>query len=82
VQATSEMILARRPAVIVELRYGDNVKTADIPREMSAWNALGGLPAVKDHRVHVLVGDEFVTPGPRIVDAMRSLARVLHPELQ
>ncbi len=82
VQATSEMILARQPAVIVELRYGDSVKTADIPREMAAWNALAATPAVRDHRVHVLVGDEFVTPGPRVVNAIRALAHALHPGLR
>jgi ABC-type Fe3+-hydroxamate transport system substrate-binding protein len=82
VQATSELILSRRPEVIVELRYGDNVKVADIPREMQAWNALSSLPAVKNHRVHVLVGDEYVVPGPRVADAVQRLARTLHPELK
>jgi len=82
VQATTEMILARRPAVIVELRYGDSVTATEIPRATDAWNALGATPAVRDHRVHVLIGDEFVTPGPRIVDAMRRLARALHPEVR
>ena len=82
VQATSELILSRRPEVIIELRYGDNVKVADIPREMQAWNALSSLPAVKNHRVHVLVGDEYVVPGPRVADAVQRLARTLHPELK
>jgi iron complex transport system substrate-binding protein len=82
VQATSEMILARRPEAIVELRYGDSVRAADLPREMNAWNALAALPAVRDRRVHVLVGDEFVTPGPRITGAIRILARTLHPGLK
>ena len=79
-QATTELILARRPDVVVELRYGDNVKVADIPREMEAWNALSSLPAVKNHRVHALVGDEYVVPGPRVVDAVRRLAATIHPE--
>lgn len=82
VQATTELILARQPDVIVELRYRDSVKAADIPREMRAWDALASLPAVRNHRVHVLVGDEFVVPGPRVVDAVRRLARALHPELK
>jgi iron complex transport system substrate-binding protein len=82
VQATSELILSRRPEVIVELRYGDNVKVADIPREMQAWNALSSLPAVKNHRVHVLVGDEYVVPGPRVAEAVRRLATTLHPEVR
>ena len=82
VQATSELILARRPDVIVELRYGDNVKVADIPREMKVWDALASIPAVKNGRVHVLVGDEYVVPGPRVADAVQRLARVIHPEVR
>jgi iron complex transport system substrate-binding protein len=79
VQATTELLLSRRPDVIVELRYGDNFKVADIPREMQAWNALASIPAVKNHRVHVLVGDEYVIPGPRVADAIEHLANVIHP---
>ncbi len=82
VQAGTELILARRPDVIVELRYGDAVRAAEIPRAMQAWNALASVPAVRNGRVHVLVGDEFVTPGPRVVDAIRALARAIHPELR
>ena len=81
VQASTEMILTRRPDVIIELRYGESVSTADLPRELAAWNTLASVPAVKNHLVHVLVGDEFVVPGPRIVLAAERFARTLHPGL-
>ncbi|MBI3492160.1 MAG: ABC transporter substrate-binding protein [Acidobacteria bacterium] len=80
VQTTTEMILARRPDVIIELRYGDSSKSLDVKRELGAWEALPSVPAVKNHRVHLLVGDEFVVPGPRVVDATRKLAETLHPK--
>ena len=80
VQAGTEMILTRRPDVIIELRYGESVSTTDLPRELAAWNTLASVPAVKNHLVHVLVGDEFVVPGPRIVLAAERFARTLHPE--
>jgi len=38
------------------------------------------VPAVKSGRVYLLVGDEFVVPGPRIVVAAERFARTLHPE--
>ena len=79
VQATTEMILTRRPEVIVELRYGSNAQVRDPAREVAPWGAVPSVPAVRDRRVHVLVGDEFVIPGPRIVVAAERLARVLHP---
>ena len=73
VQASTEMILARRPDVIVELRYGQSAKNSDPSRDLRAWDALGSVPAVKAKRIHVLVGDQFVVPGPRIVEAAREL---------
>jgi iron complex transport system substrate-binding protein len=80
VQASTEMILTRRPDVIVELRYGDSLKTIDIPRQLKDWDALASVPAVKNHLVTILVGDDFVVPGPRLVGATRKLAATLHPE--
>ena len=76
------MILARRPDVIIELRYGQSAKDSNPSRDLRAWDALGSVPAVKAKQIHVLVGDEFVVPGPRIVDAARRLAQILHPEGQ
>jgi len=75
---TTELVLARAPDVIIELRYarGDSTDAADL-RE---WNALPAVPAVKNKRVHMLHGEEFVVPGPRVADATERLARLLHPE--
>jgi iron complex transport system substrate-binding protein len=80
VQASTELLLTRRPEVIIELRYGDSQLTADVQKDLLAWNTLASVPAVKNHRVHALVGDEFVVPGPRVIEATRKLARTLHPE--
>jgi len=46
------------------------------------WNRLSAVPSVKNHRVIVLTGDEFVVPGPRVAAATEKLARALHPELR
>ena len=81
VQASTEMLIASKPEVIVELRYGDNLKNADIARELRAWDTLASVPAVRSHRISALAGDEFVVPGPRVVDATRRLAEALHPGL-
>ena len=62
VQASTEMILARRPEVIIELHYGDSVKSTELRREAAVWDALPSIPAVRNHRVYLLVGDEFVVP--------------------
>ena len=80
VQASTEMLLASKPDVIVELLYGDSLENADISRELRAWDALASVPAVRAHRVSALTGDEFVVPGPRLVHATLKLARAIHPE--
>ncbi|PYQ80841.1 MAG: hypothetical protein DMG01_05715 [Acidobacteria bacterium] len=72
---------ARRPEVIIELHYGDSVKSTELRREAAVWDALPSIPAVRNHRVYLLVGDEFVVPGPRVVNATRTLARTLHPSV-
>ena len=80
VQAGTEQILARRPDVIVELRYGESAKNVDPTRDLRAWDSLGSVPAVRTKRIVILVGDQYVVPGPRIVQAARELAQALHPE--
>jgi iron complex transport system substrate-binding protein len=79
VQMSDEMILARAPDVIIELHYGAELSDR-LDGERLVWNRLGSLPAVKNRRVYLLAGDEFVVPGPRVVDATRKLAQTLHPE--
>jgi len=79
VEASTEMVLARHPDVIIELRYGDTAPVSDTGRLVREWEALPSVPAVRNHRVYVLTGDQFVVPGPRIVQATRQLAAVLHP---
>lgn len=80
VQATSENILGLAPDVIIELKYTGQQDTDTIVRERAVWNTLSAVPAVRSGRVYVLVGDEFVVPGPRIPLAAERLARTLHPD--
>jgi iron complex transport system substrate-binding protein len=80
VEMSTEMVLTRAPEVILELHYGDSLKAEQFDVERRVWNALPSLPAVRNNRVFLLGGDEFVVPGPRIVLAAERFARVLHPE--
>jgi len=81
VQMSTEMILTRAPDVVIELHYTTALRTDQLAAERRVWSALPSLPAVRDNRVYLLVGDEFVVPGPRIVIAARRLAGTLHPEV-
>jgi len=73
IQATTELILARAPDVIIEVESTGTPNT-------KAWDALPSVPAVRSHRVYLLQGDEMVNPGPRVAHAIQRMAAVLHPE--
>ena len=75
VQMSTEMILARAPEVIIDLHYGTSLRPDRVDVERRVWDRLPGVPAVKSGRVYLLMGDEFVVPGPRIVEAVRRFAR-------
>lgn len=80
VQMSTEMILARAPDVVIELHYGRSLDQRALDRERRVWDALPAVPAVARKRVHLLMGDEFVVPGPRIVLAAERFGRTLHPD--
>jgi iron complex transport system substrate-binding protein len=79
VQATTELIIARRPDVILELRaepLGDERQV----RELASWTPLSSVPAVRGGRIHIIADPRTVIPGPRVAEGAAVIARVLHPE--
>jgi iron complex transport system substrate-binding protein len=71
-QYSVERLLSRAPQVIViGVRDG-----APSPAPLLRFPA---LPAVHDGRVHQLDADLLFRPGPRLVDGIEALARLLHP---
>jgi iron complex transport system substrate-binding protein len=77
VQATTELILARAPDVIIELRAEGLGDPSRRTAERDTWSTLASVPAVRRKRIYFLEGSEFVVPGPRIAEAARTMADVL-----
>jgi iron complex transport system substrate-binding protein len=78
-----EDVLARNPEVIVDM--GDMSQTEGVTEQhkreiVALWDQYHALAAVKEHRVFAVASDIFTVPGPRMVDAARAFARMLHPE--
>lgn len=49
-------------------------------REMKArWEQWPDLPAVREKRIHVVDSDLYDRPGPRMVDGLEELFRLIHP---
>ena len=70
-----EAAVAGAPEVIVLARHGAGVA----PYARDKWERFAGLPAIRAGRLHAVDGDVFHRFGPRVVDALEILARLLHP---
>jgi iron complex transport system substrate-binding protein len=79
VQATTELILARRPEVIIELRP-QPIAPEDVKKEIGVWQVLSGVPAIRSGRIVILSDQRAVVPGPRVAEGTELIARALHPD--
>jgi iron complex transport system substrate-binding protein len=77
-QVGDEAIIAANPQVIIlteDPTYGGN------PADVAKRPGYTTVAAVKNARVYQLSTDLFQRAGPRAVDAVEQLAKLLHPEL-
>jgi iron complex transport system substrate-binding protein len=77
VQATAELIIARRPDVILELR-AEPLTPDQQAKEVATWKQLASVPAVRNNRVHIIADPRVVVPGPRVGEGAALLARAIH----
>jgi cobalamin transport system substrate-binding protein len=70
-----EYIIATRPEVILDGQMG-----SDPSSPSSFWAKYPTIPAVRNHRVMGYPEDPTLHPGPRIVQTLDILARLIHPE--
>ncbi len=70
-----EYIIASRPVVILDGQMG-----TDPDSPSTFWTKYPTIPAVRDHRVLGYPNDPTLHPGPRIVQTLALLARLIHPE--
>jgi iron complex transport system substrate-binding protein len=78
VQASTEVILARAPEVILEVRSADIATEEEASVESRSWDVLAAVPAVKAGRVIVLTGQGLTVPGPRVVSVVKRMFEALH----
>lgn len=72
---SDEAALASRPEAII-IATSDSMNGG----KMEIAPALQKSPAVLNKRVYGINGDYLSRPGPRLVDGLEQIARVLHPE--
>jgi iron complex transport system substrate-binding protein len=73
-----EAVLKEDPEIII-FPVG---KAEGIPlSEQQEWLRWTSVSAVKQGRLHQIPADVLNRPGPRIVDGLEALARIIHPEV-
>jgi iron complex transport system substrate-binding protein len=77
VQATTELLIARRPDVILELR-GDPIDPETEAKELKVWAVLSSVPAVRLGRVHIIADPRTVIPGSRVAEGAELFWQALH----
>jgi len=71
-----EAAVARAPEVILLASHGSRQG----PMARDKWERFSGLPAVKSGKLYTVDGNLLHRYGPRVVDGLETLARLLHPE--
>lgn len=76
-QMSLEELLVQNPSILL---LGDAAYGAT-PEQVAARTGWDALQAVKDNRIYTFDDDLVSRPGPRLVDGLETLAKLLHPEL-
>jgi len=76
---SQEGLVRLAPEVVVDLapECADDPQRRDELR--AAWELLHDVPAVRDGRVHIVLDDAALIPGPRFVETLDLLAEALDP---
>jgi len=74
-----EFPLVAKPEVIIDTTMG-NEERAGAGSATQFWDAFPTIPAVKEGRVYGHRQYHLLRPGPRVAEALETIARYIHPE--
>jgi len=78
-RVTEEEVARAAPEVIVIAWAATGARpSAAKTLRVATWQ---DVPAVRNHRVHVVRDELLNTPGPPLIEGARQLFRILHPKL-
>jgi iron complex transport system substrate-binding protein len=83
IEVTWEAVAATAPEVVIAMPCGFGLERSRLELARAtlpaAWDE---LPAVRSGEVYVVDGSSYFNrPGPRLIDGVEILARILHPEV-
>ena len=73
----TEDVLSRDIRLILEFQANPGLSAREQQAEISVWQALPGIPAVRNQAVYLLTNPGFLTPGPRITRIAKELAAII-----
>jgi len=77
-RSSKEKVVSLMPDVfIITSMAGEDVHE----KARAQWQQWNHVPAVKNNRIHFVNSNVFDRPGPRLVDGLEILVKIIHPEL-
>ena len=77
-QLSLEQLVAQNPDIII---LGSATFGGQTPELVAARPGWGDIKAVKDNAVYTFDDNLVSRPGPRVVDGLEQMAKLIHPEL-
>ncbi len=74
-----EFVIAAAPEVIIDTTMGNEERTG-AAAALQFWATFPTLPAVQQHRVYGYKEYQLLRPGPRLPEALESIAHFIQPE--
>ncbi len=78
VQISVEELISRNPEIIV---LGDYTWGGVTPEDVAARSGWVDIDAVKNGKVYIFDDNLVSRPGPRLVEGLETMAKLLHPDL-
>ena len=76
-----ETVISLKPDVLIDVgEMGETAESSEQRRQVTAslWAKQPLVAAVRNGRVHAVVDEAFVVPGPRVIDVARTMAAWFH----
>ena len=76
-QVGMEEVIRRNPDVIIDMGHNEMLSETQKENVRQLWKKYSFLNAVKNNNVFPISADYFVTPGPRVVQAVRDIRQMI-----
>jgi len=73
-----ELVNSNPDIILVDSMMGTAVISPEELKKLPGWQ---NLTAVKENRIYTIDGDLVNRSGPRIVQGLEDIAKIIHPEL-